>query len=262
MNNEKAGRTKPTLDQAQLALDRLDEEISGKVVRILFRKRLKDRLKDKEAKKPPPTMTFYRGSLDKFVQYLGGRAYEPIGKTTKQGILAFRNCLRNQVRAKTVNRQIQTALIPWKVLAGSAAFAFAAPAYLQPRAFCEEIPRPAEVRFDEMQQILTGEKSRSWVYERTDVKQGTSDECKQGDIYRFATNHFVVWEHCESGHIKEDQQRWTLTQEGHDAILTINDKRYTVLFKQAPTGWLMKLRTPSDSKTVPTIDKEYYYKEE
>ena len=51
MNNEKAGRTKPTLDQAQLALDRLDEEISGKVVRILFRKRLKDRLKDKEAKK-------------------------------------------------------------------------------------------------------------------------------------------------------------------------------------------------------------------
>ncbi|MGA8658795.1 MAG: hypothetical protein WB586_21895 [Chthoniobacterales bacterium] len=158
--------------------------------------------------------------------------------------------------------QISTALIPWKVLAGSAAFAFAAAARLQPQAMGEETPRPAEVKFDEMQQILIGEKSRTWVYQRTDVKQGTSEECKQGDVYRFAANHSVIWEHCENGHIKEDQQRWTLTQEGREAVLTINDQRYTLLLKQAPTGWWMKLRTPSESKTVPTIDKEYYYKEE
>jgi len=105
---EKAARTKRTLKQAQGALDRLHEEISGqRVVRITFRKHLENWLKAKEAETALSTMTFYRGSLNKFVQYLGGRVDEPIGEIAKQDIVAFRNSLRNQVSAKTANHDLK-----------------------------------------------------------------------------------------------------------------------------------------------------------
>jgi len=52
-------------------------------------------------------MTFYRGSLNKCVQYLGGRVDEPIGEIAKQDIVAFRNSLRNQVSAKTANHDLK-----------------------------------------------------------------------------------------------------------------------------------------------------------
>jgi hypothetical protein len=154
-------------------------------------------------------------------------------------------------------------LCPWKVLAGRITLAFIIVAGLQAQSLAQQTPRPPAVKFDEMPQILTGETTRTWIYEHTDVIQGTSDECSQGDVYRFATDHSVVWEHCENGHIKEDQHRWTLSQDNRfNVILTIDDQRYTVLIKQTTTGWKLKLRKPSESKTVPTIDKDYYYKAE
>jgi hypothetical protein len=41
-------------------------------------------------------MIFYRGSLNKFVQFLGNRSDEPIGEITKQDVVAFRNSLIKQ----------------------------------------------------------------------------------------------------------------------------------------------------------------------
>jgi len=77
---ERAARTKRTLKQAQAVLDRLHEELSGeKVVRTSFHRYLNDWLKAKDAETAPSTMTFYRGSLNKFVQFLGNRFDEPIG---------------------------------------------------------------------------------------------------------------------------------------------------------------------------------------
>ena len=104
---EKASRTKRTLKQAQAVLDRLHEELSGeKVVRIGFRQYLNDWLKAKDAETARTTMTFYRGSLNKFVHFLGNRSDEPIREITKQDVVAFRNSLIKKVSAKTANHDL------------------------------------------------------------------------------------------------------------------------------------------------------------
>jgi hypothetical protein len=91
---EKASRTKVSLKQAQAVLDRLHEELSGEsVVRISLRKYLDDWLNGKEAETAPSTMTFYRCSLEKFLQFLGTRSGDPMTEITKQEVVAFRNSL-------------------------------------------------------------------------------------------------------------------------------------------------------------------------
>jgi hypothetical protein len=49
-------------------------------------------------------MTFYRGSLTKFLQFLGDRRWR---KVTKQDVVAFRNSLITQVSAKTANHDLK-----------------------------------------------------------------------------------------------------------------------------------------------------------
>jgi hypothetical protein len=72
---EEAFRTKRTLKQAQAVLDRLHEELSGEsVVRTSLRRYLEDWFDGKKAETAPSTMTFYRGSLAKFLQFLGKRS--------------------------------------------------------------------------------------------------------------------------------------------------------------------------------------------
>ena len=112
---ERASRTKRTLKQAQAVLDRLHEELSGeKVVRISFRQYLNDWLKAKEAETARTTMTFYRGSLNKFVQFLGNRSDEPIREITKQDVVVFRNSLIKQVPAKTANHDLKALKMMFK----------------------------------------------------------------------------------------------------------------------------------------------------
>jgi hypothetical protein len=115
----------------------------------------------------------------------------------------------------------------------------------------------------QMAQRLTGGGSRTWVFTQIDITQGTSEDCTQGDAYQFNLNHSAVEEHCENGHLKKDEHHWSLGREGTlDVILTIDNQRYVLLFRQEPKGWSMKLRTPSASQTEPTVDKEYYYRQE
>jgi integrase len=112
---EKAARTKRTLKQAQAVLDRLHEELSGeKVVRISLRQYLDDWLKAKEAETARTTMIFYRGSLNKFLHFLGNRSDEPIREITKQDVVAFRNSLIKQVSAKTANHDLKALKMMFK----------------------------------------------------------------------------------------------------------------------------------------------------
>ncbi|HTD17732.1 MAG TPA: tyrosine-type recombinase/integrase [Chthoniobacterales bacterium] len=112
---EKASRTKRTLRQAQAVLDRLHEELSGeKIVRISFRRCLNDWLKAKEAETARTTMTFYRGSLNKFVLFLGDRSDQPIREITKQDVVAFRNSLMKQISAKTANHDLKALKMMFK----------------------------------------------------------------------------------------------------------------------------------------------------
>jgi site-specific recombinase XerD len=59
-------------------------------------------------------MTFYCGSLNKFVQFLGKRLDEPIGEITKQGVVAFLKQLIHQVSAKTANHDLKALKMMFK----------------------------------------------------------------------------------------------------------------------------------------------------
>src|SRR6516165_2007242 len=88
---EKASRTKRSLRQAQAVLDRLHEELSGeRVVRTSLRQYLDDWFDAKKAETAPSTMTFYRTSLAKFLQFLGQRSDNAMTEVTKQDVVAFR----------------------------------------------------------------------------------------------------------------------------------------------------------------------------
>lgn len=112
---EKAARTKRTLKQARAVLDRLHEELSGeKIVRTAFRQYLNEWLKAKDAETARSTMSFYRGSLNKFAQFLGNRLDEPMSEITKQDVVAFRNSLIKQVSAKTANHDLKALKMMFK----------------------------------------------------------------------------------------------------------------------------------------------------
>jgi hypothetical protein len=84
---EKASRTKRSLRQAQAVLDRLHEELSGeRIVRTSLRRYLDDWFDGKKAETARSTMTFYRSSLAKFLQFLGKRSDHPIAEITKQDV--------------------------------------------------------------------------------------------------------------------------------------------------------------------------------
>ena len=103
-------RTKRTLRQAQVALDRLHEEISGrKLVRKSLRDFADDWLETKAPETAPRTQVFYVGSISKLINFLGKRALEPLGDITKEDIVAYRNHLAKQVSPSTANHDLKVA---------------------------------------------------------------------------------------------------------------------------------------------------------
>jgi hypothetical protein len=106
---ERAARTKRTLKQVQVVLDRLHEEVSvERVIRATFFSRyLNDWLTAKRAETALSYHDFYRASLNKFSQFLGRRADEPMGEITKQDVVACRDALIRKVSAKTVNHDLK-----------------------------------------------------------------------------------------------------------------------------------------------------------
>ena len=105
---EKAVRTKRTLRQAQVALDRLHEEIAGqKVSRKSLREFAKDWLETKVPETAPRTHVFYVASISKLISFLGKRALEPLGEITKADVIAYRNHLAKQLSPSTANHDLK-----------------------------------------------------------------------------------------------------------------------------------------------------------
>jgi len=105
---EKAVQAKRTLRQAQVALDRLHEEISGqKVSRKSLRDFAHDWLETKVPETARRTQVFYIASIAKLISFIGKRALEPIGEITKDDIVAYRNSLAKQLSPSTANHDLK-----------------------------------------------------------------------------------------------------------------------------------------------------------
>ena len=83
-------------------------------MRTSFHQYLNDWLKAKDAETVRSTTTFYRGSLNKFVQFLGNLFDEPISEITKEDVVNFGNSLIKQVSAKTANHDLKALKMMFK----------------------------------------------------------------------------------------------------------------------------------------------------
>jgi integrase len=105
---EEAVRTERTLKQLNQTLDRLHEEVSGQtVIRTTLRGYVAEWLATKEPETARSTLAFYRGSLGKFVTFLGERADLPLARINRAEIVAFRNALAAKLSSKTVNHDLK-----------------------------------------------------------------------------------------------------------------------------------------------------------
>ncbi len=112
---ESAVRTKRTLRQAQLVLDRLHEEISGvQITRKTLRAYCAEWLATKEPETAPRTQVFYRTSIAKFIAFLGDRADAPLSELTKADIVAYRNSLAKSLSAKSTNHNLKVVRMLFK----------------------------------------------------------------------------------------------------------------------------------------------------
>jgi integrase len=105
---EESVRTERTMRQLNETLDRLHEEFSGqKVIRTTLRAYVAEWLATKEPETARSTLAFYRGSLGKFVTYLGERADFPLARISRTEIVGFRNALASKLTAKTTNHDLK-----------------------------------------------------------------------------------------------------------------------------------------------------------
>jgi integrase len=112
---EAAVRTKRTLRQTQVVLDRLHEEISGQAVqRKTLRTYCAEWLATKEPETAPRTVVFYRTSTAKFTSFLGERAEVPLTEITKSDIVAYRNSLAKSLSARTANHDLKVVRMLFK----------------------------------------------------------------------------------------------------------------------------------------------------
>ena len=104
---EKAVRTKRTLRQAQVVLDKLHEEISGeRVSRQSLREYAAEWLAAKAPELAARTHYAYRGGVAQLLNYLGARADAPLTELTKADFLAYRNHLSAILAAPSVNNHV------------------------------------------------------------------------------------------------------------------------------------------------------------
>ena len=112
-------------------------------------------------------------------------------------------------------------------------------------------------------QKLAGSTSREWIFEQIIERMGASAECTQGESYRFFSDGRLVVDKCEQGHLGETTHRWSMAQQGPlDLVMIIDGERYYMLFRDNGNAHLMRLQSRSDSKTRPTVDREFRLSED
>ena len=105
---ELAARQKQTVRQVRSVIAELHKTITGQdVATLTMREHSENWLAEKRGT-APATLTFYRGSVKKFLTFLGERADADINEMDAKKILAYRNDLITQVSAKTVNHDLKT----------------------------------------------------------------------------------------------------------------------------------------------------------
>jgi integrase len=105
---EQASRQKQTVRQVRNVISELHKSITGQdVASLTMREHSENWLAEKKGTSAA-TMVFYRGSVKKFLTFLGDRADADISEIDSKAILSYRNDLLTKVSPKTVNHDVKT----------------------------------------------------------------------------------------------------------------------------------------------------------
>lgn len=105
---EVAARQKQTIRQIRNVIGDLHKTVTGQdVASITFREHCDNWLAEKRGT-APATLTFYRGSVNKFLTFLGEKADADISDIDARLILAYRNDLIAKLSPKSVNHDLKT----------------------------------------------------------------------------------------------------------------------------------------------------------
>lgn len=105
---ELAARQKQTARQVRNVISELHKTITGNdVAALTMREHTENWLAEKRGT-APATLVFYRGSVKKFLTFLGERADADISEIDSKTVVAYRNQLMTQVSPKTVNHDLKT----------------------------------------------------------------------------------------------------------------------------------------------------------
>jgi integrase len=105
---ETAARNKRTSRQVRAVISALHREISGnELVTLTVQEHVNQWIATKKPETAGSTLTFYKMSTKKFVDWLGEKASSEIADITREDILAFRNQEATTLAPKTVNHDLK-----------------------------------------------------------------------------------------------------------------------------------------------------------
>ncbi len=105
---ELAARQKQTARQVRSVISELHKSITGQDLAVLTMREHSENWLAEKRGTSPATLVFYRGSVKKFLTFLGPRADADVSEIEAKTILAYRNELITLVSPKTVNHDMKT----------------------------------------------------------------------------------------------------------------------------------------------------------
>lgn len=105
---EQVARQKQTVRQVRAVISDLHKSITGQEVASLTMREHSDNWLAEKKGTSAATMTFYKGSVKKFLTFLGERADAEISEIDSRTVVAYRNDLLTKVSPKTVNHDLKT----------------------------------------------------------------------------------------------------------------------------------------------------------
>lgn len=115
---------------------------------------------------------------------------------------------------------------------------------------------------DEMEKQLAGTHAREWVFKKFETYMSSGQKCKQGESYRFKTDHTVTISRCIDGETRDETEHWSIESDQLETRLTIGSAHYILKFWDSGRGHFMVLRTKATTKTEPTKDKTFQLAED
>ena len=104
---EHTSRELRTKNQVRRVIARLHEELGGEsICAISLRVFAQSWLATKQPEVSSSTLSFYTGSMTKFLSFLGSLANLPIEEITKASIVGYRNTLAKNLSARSVNHDL------------------------------------------------------------------------------------------------------------------------------------------------------------